>query len=205
MSIEFFLTSIVIILVPGTGAIYTIATGLSSGRAACIAAAFGCTLSILPHVLAAAFGLAAVLHTSALLFQAIKFCGVAYLLYLAYQTLKDTGPVKMEVGKKLPTGKLKIITNGVLINVLNPKLSIFFLAFLPQFISTNTTSLIADTLVLGAIFMAMTFIIFVIYGLFAAMIGQIALRSERFMRWFRRTTALAFASFGVKLAISEAP
>ncbi|MEH6631065.1 MAG: LysE family translocator [Halopseudomonas aestusnigri] len=205
MSLEFFLTSIVIILVPGTGAIYTIATGLRSGRSACIVAALGCTLSILPHVFAAAFGLAAVLHTSALLFQAIKFCGVAYLLYLAYQTLKDSGPVKMEVGKKLPTGKLKIITNGVLINVLNPKLSIFFLAFLPQFISTNTTSLITETLVLGAIFMGMTFIIFVIYGLFAAMIGQIALGSERFMRWFRRTTALAFASFGVKLAISEAP
>ncbi len=203
MSIEFLITSLIIILIPGTGAIYTIATGLGAGRSACIAAAFGCTLSILPHVIAAAFGLAAVLHTSALLFQAIKFCGVAYLLYLAYQTLRDSGPVKIDQKDKLPVGKVKLITNGILINVLNPKLSIFFLAFLPQFVTPNSSAVITETLTLGTIFMAMTFVVFTIYGLFAALIGSFALRSERFMRWFRRTTAMAFASFGLRLALSD--
>ncbi|WP_419905399.1 LysE family translocator [Kiloniella sp.] len=205
MSIEFLITSIVVILIPGTGVVYTIATGLGAGRAASIAAAFGCTLGILPSLTAAVFGVAAILHTSALLFQVIKFCGVAYLLYLAYQTLKDSGPVSLDQREEISVSKVKIIYTGVLINALNPKLSIFFLAFLPQFVNPNASTWVTDTLMLGAAFMAMTFAVFVVYGLFAALIGNIALKSERFMRWFRRTTSLAFASFGVKLAMSEGP
>ena len=205
MSIEFLITSIIVILIPGTGAVYTIATGLTAGKKASIAAAFGCTISILPSLTAAVFGVAAILHTSALLFQLIKFCGVAYLLYLAYLTITERGSIAIDQKNDTAVSTRKVIYTGILINALNPKLSIFFLAFLPQFVDPQSSTWVFDTLTLGGLFMAMTFAVFVGYGMFASLIGTIALKSERFMRWFRRTTALAFASFGLKLAISEAP
>ncbi|WP_417431582.1 LysE family translocator [Kiloniella sp.] len=203
MSVEFLITSLVVILIPGTGAIYTVAIGLSAGRKACLAAAFGCTLSILPSLTAAAFGVAAILHTSALLFQLIKFCGVAYLLYLAYQTLLDKGSIALDQKKDIPVSKRKIIYTGILINALNPKLSIFFLAFLPQFVDAKSATWMMDTITLGLAFMGMTFMVFIVYGFFAAFVGNFALKSERFMRWFRRTTAVAFAGFGIRLAFAD--
>jgi len=204
MSFDFLLTSIVVILIPGTGVIYTVATGVSAGRAASIVAAFGCTLGILPHIAAAVFGLAAVLHTSAVLFQVVKYCGVAYLLYLAYQTLRETGGVKIAAGEQPALPWPRIIRTGFLINILNPKLSVFFLAFLPQFVDDASPYWIGDMLMLGGLFMVMTFAVFVGYGTCAAIVGEIALRSAAFMRWFRRFAAAAFASFGVKLALTDA-
>ncbi|WP_020591769.1 LysE family translocator [Kiloniella laminariae] len=203
MTPEFLLTSLVIIVIPGTGAVYTIATGLAAGRLSSIFAAFGCTLAIAPHMAAAIFGLAAILHTSAVLFQGIKICGVVYLLYLAYQALKSQGPLKISEAGNLPVSKTKIIQSGILINLLNPKLSIFFLAFLPQFVDPVSANWAGETLLLGGIFMAMTFVVFSLYGLFASALREVALGSETFMRWFRRTTATAFAGFGIKLAFSE--
>lgn len=203
MSVEFLITSLVVILIPGTGAVYTIAIGLTTGKKASLAAAFGCTLSILPSLAAAAFGVAAILHTSALLFQIIKFCGVAYLLYLAYQTMMDKGSITLDQKNEIPVSKRKIIYTGILINALNPKLSIFFLAFLPQFVDAKSTTWLMDTVTLGFAFMGMTFAVFIIYGFFAAFIGNFALKSEGFMRWFRRTTAIAFAGFGIRLALAD--
>ena len=204
MSLDFLITSMVVILIPGTGVIYTLATGLGAGRAASVAAAFGCTLGILPHLAAAMFGLAAVLHTSAVLFTTLKYLGAAYLPYLAWLTLREVGPVTIERRDRPAAGNFRIISTGFLINILNPKLSIFFLAFLPQFVDANSPSWIGQMLTLAGVFMAMTFAVFVVYGFFAAMIGEIALQSDAFMRWFRRIAATAFASFGVRLALSEA-
>ncbi len=203
MSLDFLITSMVAILIPGTGVIYTLATGLGAGRTASVAAAFGCTLGILPHIAAAMFGLAAVLHTSAVLFTTLKYLGAAYLLYLAWLTLREAGPVTIERRNRLGAGKFRIISTGFLINILNPKLSIFFLAFLPQFVDADSPSWIGQMLTLAGVFMAMTFAVFVVYGFFAAMIGEIALQSDVFMRWFRRIAATAFASFGVRLALSD--
>ena len=202
MSFEFFITALVVILIPGTGVIYTIATGIGRGRVASIAAAIGCTFGISPHILASTLGLAAILHTSALLFQGLKYAGAAYLIYLAWQTLRQKGPLVFDdkMNKvNLPT----IAKTGFLINILNPKLSIFFLAFLPQFISPNAQNSVPQMLVLGAIFMGMTFIVFVIYGAFAAFARQKILASSSIMAWFRRFTALTFAALGLRLALSK--
>ena len=203
MSLDFLITSMVVILIPGTGVIYTLATGLGAGRAARVAAAFGCTLGILPHLAAAMFGLAAVLHTSAVLFTTLKYLGAAYLLYLAWATLREAGPVTIERRGRRGAGSFRIISTGCLINILNPKLSIFFLAFLPQFVDANSPSWIAEMLTLAGVFMALTFAVFVVYGFFAALVGEVALQSDLFMRWFRRAAATAFASFGVRLALGD--
>ena len=202
MSFEFFITALIVILIPGTGVIYTIATGIGRGRVASMAAAFGCTIGILPHILASSLGLAAILHTSAMLFQGLKYAGAAYLIYLAWQTLRQKGPLVFDDKNNkanLPT----IAKTGFLINILNPKLSIFFLAFLPQFISPTLENSVPQMFVLGAIFMGMTFITFVIYGAFAAFARQKILGHSSIMTWFRRFTALTFAFLGLRLALSE--
>jgi len=208
MSPEFLLTALIVVLIPGTGVIYTVATGLTAGRRASIAAAFGCTLGIVPALLASVVGLAAIFHTSALAFQTLKYIGAAYLLYLAWQTLKETGPLQLGEGptgeaRPAPRSLYRIARTACLINVLNPKLSVFLLAFLPQFISVGDgVAAGAQMLGLGGVFMAMTFVVFVGYGLFAALVGERVLRSHTVLKWMRRTVAAAFTGFGLRLAFA---
>ncbi len=203
MSWDYLITALVVILVPGTGVVYTVTTGLTMGRRQSVAAAFGCTLGIVPAIAAAAVGLAAVLHASALVFQFVKYCGVAYLLYLAWQTLREQGPLPIGTTRQTPPSAIAIARTGALINVLNPKLSVFFLAFLPQFVDPAVGPAVVQMLALGGIFMAMTFAVFVIYGQFAAAVGERVLQSATTLKWMRRSVAAVFAGFGVRLALAE--
>jgi len=202
MSFEFLITALIIILIPGTGVIYTIVTGIARGRLASIAAAFGCTLGIIPHILASIFGLAAILHTSALLFQSVKYIGAAYLIFLAYQILSDKGALKFQ-DDGIKRNLFNIIKTGALINILNPKLSVFFLAFLPQFISPNSQNATLQMLNLAIIFMAMTFLVFIIYGAFAVFMRQKILGSKTILTWFKRFSAATFVFLGLRLALSD--
>jgi len=201
VSIEFLVTSFIIIVSPGTGVLYTLAIGLSRGSRASVVAAFGCTLGIVPHMAAAILGLAALLHTSALAFQTFKYVGVGYLLYMAWQALRERGTLKVEkeVGAR---SAAQLTVTAILINILNPKLSIFFLAFLPQFISVNESHPLPRMLILSGVFMLMTFVVFVGYGLFAASIRDRIISRPRVLTWMRRTFAAAFVALGAKLAFS---
>ena len=202
MSIEFLITSLIIVASPGTGVVYTIATGLTRGSKASVVAAFGCTLGIVPHLAAAILGLAALLHTSALAFQTFKYLGVAYLLYMAWMTLKESGALKVE---KDVSGRSawQITVRAVLINILNPKLSIFFFAFLPQFVSSTEVNALPRMLELSGVFMLMTFVVFAIYGLFAASVRDHVITRPKVMTWLRRTFAAAFVALGGKLALAD--
>ena len=202
MSAAFLLTSLIVVASPGTGVLYTLAVALTRGSRMSIAAAFGCTLGIIPAMLAAIVGLAAVLHTSALAFAALKYCGVAYLLYMAWQTLGERGALAVEAqGDARSAGRVGL--TGFLINILNPKLSIFFLAFLPQFISADDAHPLATMLELSATFMAMTFAVFVLYGLFAAAVRDRVVSRPRVLAWLRRSFAAGFALLGARLALAE--
>ena len=202
MSLEFLITSFIVVISPGTGVLYTLATGLSRGARASIVAAFGCTLGIVPHLAAAIMGLAALLHTSALAFQIFKDLGVAYLLFMAWSTLRESGALKVErqVGAR---SAVQVTVTAILINILNPKLSIFFLAFLPQFISAGEPNPLPRMLELSAVFMLMTFVVFVGYGLFAAAIRDHVISRPRVLTWMRRSFAAAFAALGAKLALAD--
>jgi threonine/homoserine/homoserine lactone efflux protein len=203
MSIEFLVTSLIVVVSPGTGVLYTLAAGLSRGSKASIVAAFGCTLGIVPHMAAAIMGLAALLHTSALAFQTLKYLGVAYLLYMAWNTLRETGALSVDRKIAATRSALQVIIEAILVNLLNPKLSIFFLAFLPQFVSAGETHPLSRMLTLSGAFMLMTFVVFVGYGLFAAAIRDHVISRPRIMTWMRRTFAAAFAALGAKLAFSD--
>ncbi len=203
MTIEFLITTLIVVVSPGTGVLYTLAAGLSRGSRASMVAAFGCTLGIVPHMAAAILGLAALLHTSALAFQTLKWLGVAYLLFMAWQALREHGALKVEkdVGARSDLG---VIVHAILINVLNPKLSIFFFAFLPQFVPTDDAAPLERMLLLSSAFMLMTFVVFVGYGLFAAAIRNHVISRPRVLAWMRRTFAAAFVALGAKLALAGA-
>jgi threonine/homoserine/homoserine lactone efflux protein len=202
MSIDFLVTTLIIVVSPGTGVLYTLAMGLSRGGRASVVAAFGCTLGIVPHLAAAIMGLAALLHASALAFEIFKYLGVAYLLYMAWSTLKEHGALRIEkeVGAR---SSMQIIVHAILINILNPKLSIFFFAFLPQFVSADEAQPLLRMSELSAVFMLMTFVVFVGYGLFAAAVRDHVISRPRVLTWMRRVFAGAFAALGARLALAD--
>jgi threonine/homoserine/homoserine lactone efflux protein len=202
MSFSFLLTSLIVIVSPGTGVLYTLAAALTRGSRASVAAAFGCTLGIVPHMCAAMLGLAAVLHTSALAFAALKWLGVIYLLYMAWQALRQRGALAVDASVDARSARQVIVT-GFLINILNPKLSIFFLAFLPQFVAADEGHPLLRMLQLSAAFMAMTFAVFVVYGLFAAKVRDRIVSRPEVMTWLRRAFAGGFAALGLRLALAE--
>jgi threonine/homoserine/homoserine lactone efflux protein len=205
MSLEFIITTLVVILLPGTGMLYTMAIGLARGFKMSCAAAFGCTLGILPAATASILGLAAIFHTSALAFQIIKYLGAVYLLYMAWSILKTGGALEIDE-RQSQTSIFKIATTGTLINVLNPKLSLFFLAFLPQFIEpskSNGISAIPEMISLAAIFMLLTFMIFALYGACAALLRDYVVKRPEVFKWIKRSFAGTFGILSIKLALSE--
>ena len=199
---EFLVTSLVVVLIPGTGVVFTVSTGLLQGRRASIFAALGCTAGIVPHLLATVIGLAALMHTSAVAFQLLKYAGVVYLLYLAFVTWKDKSAFAVD-GAASGVGACDLIVKAILLNILNPKLTIFFLAFLPQFVEPGGPSSLSQLLMLSSVFMAMTFAVFVLYGLLAHAFRRAVIESPRVQSWMRRGFATAFAGLGAQLALSE--
>ena len=202
MSVEFLVTSLIVVVTPGTGVLYTVAAGLGRGGRASVIAAIGCALGTIPHMLAAITGLAAILHTSATAFQVLKYLGVAYLLYMAWSTLRDEGAFSMEKDTS-PRSARKVIVSGVLINILNPKLTIFFFAFLPQLVGPDEPEALLRMVGLSAVFMLLTLVVFVGYGQFAAAIRNHVLSRPRVLTWMRRVFAGAFGALGARLAFAE--
>jgi threonine/homoserine/homoserine lactone efflux protein len=203
MSIEFLLTCMVVILIPGTGMVNSVAMSIAGGCLVGVVAAFASTLGIVPHLLAAIFGLAVLMHTSAVAFQFVKYLGVAYLLYLAVQTLRAKGPIQLDETPKQAPSLSKIVISGVAINSLNPKLSVFFLAFLPQFVTVGGQGATVEMLLLGGVFMALTFLVFVLFAALAFSIRQLLTGSKAFMQWFRRSIAVSYGLLAARVAVSE--
>jgi threonine/homoserine/homoserine lactone efflux protein len=202
MSIEFLVTTLIVVVSPGIGVLYTLAAALSRGFRASAIAAFGCTLGIVPHILVAIVGLSAFLHAGALAFQALRYAGAAYLLYLAWDALRAHGALKIDA-RLGARSALQVVTTAILINILNPKLSIFFFAFLPQFISASDPDPTGQLVALSSVFMALTFVVFVGYGLLASAARRQIIGRPRVLTWMRRTFAAAFVALAARLAFSD--
>ncbi|MBU7574426.1 MAG: LysE family translocator [Hydrogenophaga sp.] len=202
ITLEFLITSLIVVLIPGTGVVFTVSAGLVQGKRASLFASLGCTLGIVPHLLATVLGLAAVMHTSALAFQLLKYAGVAYLLYLAIATWRDRSAFVVQEGGARRSA-LSLTVKAFLLNILNPKLTIFFLAFLPQFVDPAAASPLGQLLLLSGVFMAMTFGVFVLYGLLAHAFRRAVIDSPRVQDWLRRSFSAAFAGLGAQLAFTE--
>jgi threonine/homoserine/homoserine lactone efflux protein len=204
VSISFLVITMIVVASPGTGVLYTVAAGLARGRRASIVAAFGCTLGILPHMAAAIIGLAALLYTSSLAFQTLKYLGVAYLLFMAWKTYREKGSLSLEAEEQVGfRSSTQVVISAILVNVLNPKLSIFFFAFLPQFVKPHEAHRLVHMLELSAVFMLLTFVVFVGYGLLAASVRRHVISRPHVLVWMRRTFAGAFVALGAKLAFAD--
>ncbi|MBF6213881.1 LysE family translocator [Nocardia puris] len=205
MSIEFLLTTLVVVATPGTGVLFTLAAGLSRGVRASAVAAFGCTLGIVPHVAAAVTGLAALMNTSAVAFHTVKYLGVAYLLYMAWTTLRDKGALALseaEAGAPAPSSR-QVIVSAVLLNVLNPKLTLFFFAFLPQFVPAGAPDALPRMLLSSAVFMLVTFVVFAAYGACAAAVRAHVLARPAVVTWMRRVFGASFVALAGRLAVQD--
>lgn len=171
MTPVFLVASLVVVATPGTGAVYTVNAGLLRGRRAALLAATACTVGVLPHLLASITGLAALLQASAWAYALLTWAGIAYLFYLAAMTWSDPGHDLTATATATATTKApasirtsRVLRDGVVLNLLNPKLTLFFVAFLPQFVPAGDDST-ATMATLGGIFMLLTLIVFVVYGL----------------------------------------
>lgn len=198
---SFLLTTLAVVATPGTGVLYTLTAALSHGRRASVVAALGCTLGIVPHLVASVTGLAALLRTSPVAYDVVKYLGVGYLLYMAWATLRDKEALAVETGTE-PRPTVQVIASGVLVNVLNPKLTMFFVAFLPQFVPAGESGSLPAMLRLSAVFMALTFVVFAAYGMCAAAVRDHVLSRPRVMTGLRRVFAVGFVGLGVRLAVA---
>lgn len=201
ISLNFILTALVVVLIPGTGVLYTINTGLTRSSMATLAAAMGCTLGILPHMIACILGLSAVMHISAEIFMGIKMLGVGYLFYLAWKTWTSAGSLTFQKEKSHDPW-IRIATKGILLNVLNPKLTLFFFSFLPQFIPAESTHQMSSMLILSSVFMLMTLIVFIAYGLLAHQ-SQGLLKKKNLIQNIEKGFAGLFAGLALKLALEN--
>ena len=202
MTVTFLLTSFVICATPGTGAIFSLGAGLSRGPRAALLAAFACTLGTVPHMVAALTGLAALLHASGVAFAAIKYLGVAYLIYLAWATWRDKGALAID-GNQAPRPARQVIFTAITINLLNPKLTIFFFAFLPQFVPATDPNSLQHMLGLSMVFVVMTFLVFAVYGLLAAATRERFLRDPRLLTRLRKAFAASFLVLSGRLALES--
>ncbi|WP_148572793.1 LysE family translocator [Nocardioides caldifontis] len=203
MTPTFLLTALVIVATPGTGALFTIATGLARGSRGALVAAFACTLGTVPHLVAAITGLAAVLHASGVAFQVLKYLGVGYLLWMAWRTWRDRGALVVEGGSSRGGSWRSVVGSGITLNLLNPKLTLFFFAFLPQFVTPGIGGATWQMLALSAVFMAMTFVVFAGYGCCAAALREQVLSRPRLLERLRKAFAASFAALGARLAFES--
>lgn len=199
---EFLLTSLIVVLIPGTGAVYTITTGITRKWRASLAAAIGCTLGILPHILASILGLSAILNMSAQVFSVLKLAGSAYLLYLAWNMWREAGTLELNKNST-ETSFSQIIIKAIAINLLNPKLTIFFFAFLPLFVSKNSASPTLEMILLSVVFMAITLLVFALYGILSSGISSYVMKSAKAIKRIQQAFAVILAGFAVQLAVSE--
>jgi threonine/homoserine/homoserine lactone efflux protein len=201
VGLTFLLTSLIIVATPGTGVLITIGAGLSRGARSSLVAAFGCTLGIVPHLLAAVTGAAALLQASGEAFTAFRLVGVAYLAYMAWTTWRDTGVLAVSEQPQKPAAR--VIAAAVLANLLNPKLTLFFFAFLPPFVPVGAPHALLNMLELSGVFMAMTFVVFAAYGIFAAAARRHLIERPRVVARIRKAFAAAFLGLGAKLATTR--
>jgi threonine/homoserine/homoserine lactone efflux protein len=207
MSVEFLLTSLVVVLIPGTGVIYTVSSSVGGGRRRGLFAAVGCTLGIVPHMLAAMLGLSGIMQAGSVVFEVVRWAGVAYLIFMGASMIRDAGALPLALpldGGDTPVDSAgSVVRRGILLNVLNPKLTLFFFAFLPQFLDASPGLLDARLIGLGGVFMLMTLAVFAVYALASAAARDLVLAAPVARRWIERTLGAFLIGFAAKLALTD--
>jgi len=203
VSVEFLLTSLVVVLIPGTGVVYTVSSSVGGGRRRGLIAAVGCTLGIVPHMLAAMLGLSAIMQAGSVVFEVVRWAGVAYLVFMGASMIREAGALPLEDGNAPVDSASLIVRRGILLNVLNPKLTLFFFAFLPQFLDASPGLLDPALIWLGGVFMLMTLAVFAVYALASAAARDLILSAPVVRRWVERALGAFLIAFAARLALTD--
>jgi threonine/homoserine/homoserine lactone efflux protein len=203
MTLQFLLTSFLVALIPGTGVVYTISSAIGGGARRGLFAAVGCTLGILPHMAAAMLGLSGIMQTGATVFEAVRWAGVAYLLFIGLSMFREGGAMRMDSEAARTASMAAVVRRGILLNLLNPKLTLFFFAFLPQFLDADTGLLDAKLIGLGVLFMLVTLVVFAGYAYISAVFRDRVLGAPVARRWVERTIGALLIGFAARLALSD--
>jgi threonine/homoserine/homoserine lactone efflux protein len=206
MSVEFLLTSLVVVLIPGTGVVYTVSSSIGGGWRRGLFAAIGCTLGIVPHMLAAMLGLSAIMQAGSVVFEAVRWAGVAYLIFMGVSMIREGGTLQLDDhdDRCFSIGSMGVVVRrAILLNLLNPKLTMFFFAFLPQFLDTPPGLLDARLIGLGGIFMLMTLAVFAVYAYASAAIRDRVLGAPVIRRWLQRSLGTLLIGFAARLAVTD--
>jgi threonine/homoserine/homoserine lactone efflux protein len=200
---EFLLTSLVVVLIPGTGVVYTVSSSIGGGRRRGLFAAVGCTLGIVPHMLAAILGLSGIMQAGSVVFEAVRWAGVAYLVFMGFSMIRDAGTLPLDDQGAPGDSAGTVVWRGILLNVLNPKLTLFFFAFLPQFLDASPGLLDVKLIELGGIFMLMTLAVFTVYAIASAAVRDLVLDAPVARRWIERAFGSILIGFATKLAFTD--
>lgn len=197
----FFGASLALVLVPGPAVLYIVTRSISQGRTAGIVSVIGIGIGNLFHVVAAGLGLSAILMSSAVAFQVVKLLGAAYLIYLGIRTLRRKDEVEAANGL-LHQSAWRILAQGVIVNILNPKVALFFLAFLPQFVNVSAGNVTGQIILLGMIFTILAIVTDSIYALLSGTVGGLLRGNIRFLRGQRYVAGGVYITLGVATALS---
>lgn len=203
MSVEFLLTSLVVVLIPGTGVVYTVSSAVGGGWRRGLVAAVGCTLGIVPHMLAAMLGLSGIMQAGSAVFEVVRWAGVAYLVFMGVSMIREAGALPLDEGDAPTESVALIVRRGILLNVLNPKLTLFFFAFLPQFLDASPGFFDAKLVGLGGIFMLMTLAVFAAYAYASAAVRDLVLAAPVARRWIERALGALLIGFAARLAFTD--
>ncbi len=204
MSVEFLLTSLVVVLILGTGVVYTVSSSIGGGWRRGLYAAIGCTLGIVPHMLAAMLGLSGIMQAGSAAFEVVRWAGVAYLVYMGASMIREVGGLQLDQDQSAAVDPMGVVVwRGILLNLLNPKLTMFFFAFLPQFLDTPPGLLDPRLVWLGGIFMLMTLAVFVLYAWASATVRERVLAAPSVLRWFQRSLGAVLIALAARLALTD--
>jgi threonine/homoserine/homoserine lactone efflux protein len=204
--VEFLVTSLVVVVIPGTGVVYTVSSSIAGGWRRGLFAAIGCTFGIVPHLGAAMLGLSGVMQAGATAFEAVRWAGVAYLVLMGMSMIRNGGSLRLDDGGsgRPPTDSMSaVVRRGILVNLLNPKLTVFFFAFLPQFLDHRPDLLDTRLVGLSAIFMLMTLAVFAAYAKASAAVRDQVLGAPTVLRWVQRSLGVLLIGFAARLATSD--
>lgn len=194
--------SILLTIAPGPDNVFVVTQGITRGRKAAVLTAIGMCSGISVHTTAAALGISAVFYSSAVAFSMVKFAGAAYLLFLAWKTVRERRDIELRGNDRQLSG-FALFKRGFIMNVLNPKVALFFVAFLPQFVSPGSGNVALEMVMLGLVFMVQGMIIFTAIGLLSGAIGSYLLQKPQVSRIFPWLTAGIFATLGIRLALAR--
>jgi threonine/homoserine/homoserine lactone efflux protein len=203
MSVEFLLTSLVVAAIPGTGVVYTVSSSIGGGWRRGLFAAIGCTLGIVPHILAAMLGLSAIMQAGSVVFEAVRWAGVAYLVFMGVSMIREGGTLQLDDQDDQHGSMGLVVWRSIVLNLLNPKLTMFFFAFLPQFLNTPPGLLDLRLIGLGGIFMLMTLAVFAVYAYASATVRDRVLGAPVILRWVKRSLGALLIGLAARLAVTD--